>query len=295
MSVENISLIIGAVGLFLVLLYATATGHGSRKPVPTPMVSNNCSTELPTPIRIKKQTINFKPPYILSRLPPPGSCPSGYYNFTDEFGNTLCCASDNIDPYTYTCPASGELGICSMSPGIEDTRRESDDIRHYPLCQAISLQQQQSKSGKLCPRKFQYHIDPPGSTYRCCNLAAASTAIQCPSTSFCEGLSPGRNVFNTPSSCQTERLIENLTCPPGTHLLPQMKGTSVRTSDLLIPVCVGVKGNCIPAPVLKELNGIGLFNDINIDKNITNCDVYDKIVNERSIYQDYDTNISRDL
>ena len=47
MSVQNISLIIGAVGLFLVLLYATATGHGSIKPILSPIVqNNNCITEL---------------------------------------------------------------------------------------------------------------------------------------------------------------------------------------------------------------------------------------------------------
>ncbi len=232
-------------------------------------------------IRIPKYKSNERSPnYHLSSLPSVGTCPNGYTFFTDTEGNSLCCGTSKIDALSHSCPATGPDGTCAMAPGIEDTRNVSGDIRHYPLCQKIAIQQQQERSGKLCPRIYPNHVTTAGS-YKCCRGSVNQSKTDCVGSNLCSGLRPGQNMFNTPNSCETERLYEKLTCPPGTNMVKTLKGTSSKTKDLSIPVCVGVKGNCIDKPALDALRTLGLFQDINPEKNIMNCNVYNKVFNER--------------
>ena len=60
-------------------------------------------------------------------------------------------------------------------------------------------------------------------------------------------------------------------------MVPNMPGNTTKTKGLSLPVCVGVKGNCIPKKALDELRNLGYFQDIDPNKNIMNCDVYSKI------------------
>jgi hypothetical protein len=168
-----------------------------------------------------------------------------------------------------------------MTPGIEDTTGESGDIRHYPVCQEIAAQMQQAASGKLCPRKYRNHaLQAPG-MYKCCGGPLSAGGTDCAGGAFCTGLVGGQTIFNTPSSCEKELLLEKIECPPGTTLVESMKGSSPRTNGLNMPVCVGVQGNCMPQESLEKLRQVGLFNDINLEKNILNCKVYNKVYNER--------------
>jgi hypothetical protein len=64
-------------------------------------------------------------------------------------------------------------------------------------------------------------------------------------------------------------------------MVSDMKGSGKRTQDLMIPLCVGGKGNCLARTVLTKLRAAGYFTDIDIDKNILNCDVYHKVYNDR--------------
>lgn len=280
MQSETILLITGFAGIIIVLLFAIAMGiHNGTLSMPYKQDCDADAVNLPP----RHRSNNAKGSYSLSTLLPAGTCPSGYTNYADVTGNTLCCGSSKIDIYNHTCQAPGTEGICSMSPGIEDTRNISGDIRHYPVCQKISYQQQQERSGNYCPMKYPSHVNIPGAPgqYKCCAGSLQAGATDCIGNSFCSGLVGSQNMFNTPKSCETERLFEKIMCPPGTHMIPDMPGTNERTKGLRLPVCVGVKGNCIPRRALDELRNLGFFQDINPDKNVMNCDVYSKIYNDR--------------
>jgi hypothetical protein len=289
MQLQEILLLAGAVGIALVLMFAISMGI-SNSTLAIPKIgrnadvddNDNCPASRDT-IRIPKYKKQASPTYHLSNLLSAGTCPTGYTHFADAHGNSLCCGSSNIDVFSHTCSATGPDGVCSMVPGIEDERQISGDVRFYPVCQEIILQQQMAASGQLCPRKFPTHVNIPAShgLYKCCRGAANSSNTDCAGGASCAGLIGGQNMFNTPDSCETDRLLEKLTCPPGTNMVEKLHGTSVRTKDLSIPVCVGVKGNCIDKKALDELRALGYFQDINPEKNIMNCDVYQKVYNER--------------
>jgi hypothetical protein len=282
MQSETILLIVGLLGIIIVFLFAIAMGI-SNGTITMPYARDDTCASDDNINLLRFKGGNKTPTYALSNMLPAGACPSGYTNFTDPAGNTLCCGSSNIDIYNHTCFAPGPEGICSMSPGIEDTRNISGDVRHYPLCQKISFQQQQARSGNYCPRKYQHHVNIPGSNgvYKCCAASLLPGATDCISNASCTGLIGQQNVFNTPNSCEAVLLQEKLICPPGTHMVNDMPGNTKTTKGLSLPICVGVKGNCIPKLALDSLRKIGLFQDINPDKNIMNCDVYSKIYVDR--------------
>lgn len=280
LSPTAISIGLGMIGMIIVLLFATAMGYGNGTLAPAIFKqSNQCAPVIDKPARYK--TVNKRSSYPLSNLLPAGPCPTGYTHFADIWGQAQCCASPNIDIYSRTCSAKGTNGVCSMVPGIEDTRGESGDIRHYPVCQEIATQMQQEASGKLCPRKYpNYALQSPG-IHKCCGGPLSAGGTDCAGGAFCSGLVGGQTIFNTPTSCEKVLLLEKIDCPPGTTLVESMKGGSPRTSGLSMPVCVGVQGNCMPRASLNKLRQIGLFGDIDLDKNILNCDVYNKVYNER--------------
>ena len=124
-------LIVGLVGIILVLLFAMASGVGrAQAPV---VISKECTPE-PMP-RLSKASLKCPP----SGIAPTGKCPPNYTNYADNNGDTLCCASSNIDIYSHKCPASGPNGICSMAPGLEDPRSPTYHKKMYPLCQTLNL------------------------------------------------------------------------------------------------------------------------------------------------------------
>ena len=286
MELQQILLIAAACGVALVLMFAISMGI-SNNTLAMPTIKkigdadeNDTCQSSSTTIKIPKYKKHSSPTYHLSNLLSAGTCPTGYTHFADSYGNALCCGSPNIDVFNHTCPATGPDGVCSMTPGIEDSRMISGDVKHYPVCQEIIRQQQKARSGELCPRRFPTHVSI-GGHYKCCKGVANSSKTDCSGGPSCAGLYGGQNMFNTPLSCETDRLLEKVSCPPGTNLVEKLKGTSPRTRDLSIPVCVGVKGNCIDKDVLDELRLLGYFQDIDPNKNIMNCDVYQKVYNER--------------
>lgn len=295
----HILLAIGAVGIILILMYSTSTGVGNKTltaPVTTGL--DRCPQSGGVPKPVAHTAVYKKSSYVLSSLPSVGSCPPGYTNFNDANGNYLCCASSKIDPYSHTCSALGAEGVCGMAPGIEDTRKVSGDIRHYPLCQAITKQKQQQNSGRYCPRRFPNYIAIPGvgNLYKCCAGPISPGGTDCMSPQSCSSLAPGQNIFTAPSSCEKEALLEKEQCPPGTNMVRSMKGTSNTMKNLTLPVCVGVTGNCFPLSVLSKLKDAGFLRDININTNIINCEIYNKVYNEKSISEaDVETTLDADL
>ena len=281
MQNQTILLITGIVGIIIVLMFAISMGIGNNT-LSMPFKQEYASdTNVITPPRLK--SVNKKASYSLSNVLTVGPCPVGYVHYADSVGNSLCCGSSKIDVFNHTCSALGPDGVCSMTPGIEDTRNISGDVVHYPVCQKISHQQQQESNGHYCPRKFPNHATIPGTSgqYKCCAGSINAGATDCVSGASCSGLVGGQNMFNTPKSCETVRLFEKLMCPPGTYMIPDMPGSTPKTSGLMMPVCVGVKGNCMPRRSLDELRKLGYFQDIDVEKNIMNCDVYSKVYNER--------------
>jgi hypothetical protein len=284
MQTDAILLITGLGGIIIVLLFAISMGISNS--TLTMPYTKECSADSNKNVNIippSHKSVNKKSSYTLSRLLSVGTCPDGYINFTDSNGNSLCCGSANIDVFNHTCAAPGREGVCSMSPGIEDTRQISGDVEHYPLCQKIAYQQQEERSGKFCPKKYPNHIAIPGANgqYKCCAGLLKPGATDCLNSASCSSLVGSQNMFNTPTSCETVRMFEKLMCPPGTQMVPNMPGTSVKTKGLSIPVCVGVKGNCMPKKSLDALRDLGYFQDIDPSKNIMNCEVYNKVYNER--------------
>ena len=279
MQAQTVLLITGIAGIIIVLMFAISMGiaNGSLS-MPYSQKCDSSDVIPPSHRSVKK-----KASYTLSSLLPVGACPSGYLHYTDSLGHSLCCGSSKIDVFNHTCTAPGREGVCSMTPGIEDTRNISGDIFHYPLCQKIAHQQQEERSGRFCPKVYPNHVSIPGTNgqYKCCGGSITVGATDCNNGVSCSGLIGSQNMFNTPKSCETVLLNEKLMCPPGTHMIKDMPGTTPKTSGLAMPVCIGVKGNCMPRKSIDELRKLGYFLDIDPDKNIMNCDVYSKVYNER--------------
>lgn len=280
METQTVLLITGIAGIIIVLLFTISMGIGNGA-LSLPY-TQKCDTSFDI-IPPSHRSVNKKTSYSLSQLLPAGSCPIGYIHYADSNGNSLCCGSSKIDVFNHTCTAPGRDGICSMAPGIEDTRVISGDVFHYPLCQKIAHQQQQERSGNFCPKNYPNHVTIPGTNnlYKCCAGAVTVGATDCNNGISCSGLVGNQNMFNTPKSCERELLNEKLMCPPGTHMIKDMPGNTSKTSGLSLPVCIGVKGNCMPKKSLDELRKLGFFIDIDPNKNIMNCDVYSKVYNER--------------
>jgi hypothetical protein len=276
--ITTIPLIIGLVGVLVIIVFAIANGIGNGTLGNVIVHKERCPVDKEVEKAVPYRVVTTKSSYKLSNIIAAGSCPTGYTYFTDSNGISLCCASSNIDIYSRTCAASGAESICAMSPGISDTRNPDT---HYPECKKISLQQQQRMSGKLCPMAYPNYATTTGAGYKCCAGPLAAGGTDCLAGSSCMGLNKGQNIFNTPSSCEKSLLLENTTCPSGTHMVPNLKGTSKKTRDLNLPVCVGVHGNCMPRGVLNKLRMAGYFTDIDFDKNIINCDVFNKVYNDR--------------
>jgi hypothetical protein len=276
-SPTTIMLGIGFVGILIVFLFSLSMGksHGAGPLISIGSGSGQCDSDVPKPV--SRASISKPSSYALSSVPAAGACPTGYTQYNDMGGNSLCCASSNIDQYGHTCSAKGATGICAMVPGIDDARGGSQP---YPLCQAIVKQQQEMNSGRLCPRRFPNYVSIPG-VHKCCGGVPNAAGTDCLSGASCTSLLSGQTVFNTPNSCDRLLLNESLQCPPGTHMVSDMKGTSVKTQNLTLPICVGVSGNCFPNEVLQSLQANGLFTDINIQTNILNCDVYNKVYVDR--------------
>jgi hypothetical protein len=276
----TVLLICGLIGIIVVLGFAIASGAGNGT-FDNLLEKNKCPTTDTNGMTkpVPYSAVAVKASYKLSTLSAAGSCPVGYTSFTDMDGASLCCASSNIDVYSRKCAAKGAESICAMAPGIPDTRNLGN--AYYPECKLIAKQQTQALSGKLCPMAFPNYATLTGSGYKCCSGPLAPGGTDCLGGGSCTGLSNGQNVFNTPSSCEKSLLLEQTQCPAGTHMVPDMKGSATRTRDLMIPLCVGGKGNCIARTVLVKLRTAGYFTDIDLDKNILNCDVYDKVYNDR--------------
>jgi len=128
-------LIVGLFGIILVLLFAMASGYGRGHQ--TIIVNQKCDNNNKADdwMLAGKKVGNC----VSSKLVPAGVCPTGYTNFTDGEGNTLCCGSSNVEPYSHKCPALGPKGICAMAPGIEDTRPGVSKKTYYPLCQTMII------------------------------------------------------------------------------------------------------------------------------------------------------------
>jgi hypothetical protein len=279
---QTILLAVGLVLIIIVLMFAMSMGLSTKSyKMAEYQEEKKCTPEAPKPV--PRNVVFRKSSYRLSNLLPPGPCPTGYTNFIGNEGNTLCCATTNIDPYSHICSAGGSEGVCSMTPGIEDNRGDSSDIKHYPVCQVISKQQQDAKSGRFCPRRFPNWVSIPNTNglYKCCGGPLSPGGVDCISNKLCKGLAHGQSVFNTPDSCETVRLLESISCPKTTNLIKDMKGTSGRTNGLSMPICIGPKGNCFPRGVLQKFRDLGMFTDIDLDKNILNCEIYNKVYNDR--------------
>jgi len=277
----TVIIICGLIGIIVVLGFAIASGAGNGTLDKIMNKRGSCPTTdggIAKPV--PHSAVSAKSSYKLSTLLVAGACPVGYTSYTDLNGAALCCASSNIDIYSRTCAATGSESICAMSPGIPDTR-DPDNAPHYPECKRIAKQQTEMLSGKLCPMAFPNYATMSGSGYKCCAGPLAAGGTDCLSGVSCTGLTSGQNPFNTPSSCEKALLLERVQCPTGTHMVPDMKGSTSRTSSLSIPLCVGVHGNCLAKGVLDSLRSVGYLTDINPDNNIINCDVYKKVYNDR--------------
>lgn len=277
MAVSSTSMLtVGLVGIILVLLFALASGVGnSSRPV---IIKEDCKSNK---IGIKQKTPPKNCP--LSDLDVAGMCPMNYTNYTDGDGNTLCCASSNIDPYSHTCPAQGPNGVCSMAPGLEDRRSPSDEPAFYPLCQSIRNEQVLTKGASSCPRKYPHYLQLVGK-FICCGTLPSPTATDCPDpAASCHALWGEQNVLNSPDSCEARKLQDSIICPTGTSLNPKMQITDPKTKKVLyVPSCQGVTNTCYPRRILNKCVENGGCSKLDIDNSISNCEIYTKIFNERS-------------
>jgi len=277
-------LIIGLVGIIAVLLFAMATGVGRSEP--PIVIKQDCKPKRIQPL--KNLILNCP----LSKLDTAGICPSGYTNFTDGAGNTLCCASSNIDPYLRKCPASGPTGICSMAPGLEDSRSPTGDKKFYPMCQNVRREQTVQRGNDKCPSKYPHYLQLQGSGgYRCCATPVTSDETKCPDDrNSCSNLFGNQTVFNTPDSCEAMKFQSTLKCPVGTNLNKKQYLSDPKTKfKIHVPACNGSSNICYPRAVLNKCIELGGCTKLNIDRSLSNCEVYDKLFNTRSIeFKDVD-------
>lgn len=158
MELWQICLICGAIGLLIVLLISLSTGIGNGNLTPALKFDDKCDKSKKVELPPRHASVKDKSSYKLSTFRPPGSCPVGYTFFTDLDGNSLCCGSPNINIYERTCSARGKEGVCSLVPGIVDTRDDSYSSKTYPMCYEIAESHQLRESGSFCPAKYKYHV-----------------------------------------------------------------------------------------------------------------------------------------
>jgi hypothetical protein len=280
-------LIIGLVGIIAVLLFSLATGVGRSEP--PIVIKQDCK---PKRIQQLKNIKNSSLTCPASKLDATGLCPMGYTNFTDAEGNTLCCASSNIDPYSHKCPASGPNGICAMAPGLEDIRSSAEDKKFYPLCQNVRYEQIQKKGLDKCPAQLPHYLQMQGSSaYKCCATHVTSDQTKCPDpNNSCSSLFGIQTVFNSSDSCEAMKFQNSLKCPIGTNLNKKQHLTDPKTKlDIFVPACNGPSNICYPRAVLEKCIELGTCSKLNIDKSLSNCEIYDKLFNKRSIeFKDVD-------
>jgi hypothetical protein len=197
-SLSNPTLLtMGLIGIIVVLLFSLATGVGRSEP--PIVIKQDCKPKRMATMRDFLGNRGGSSDCTISKYEPAGICPIGYTNFTDGDGNTLCCASSNIDIYSHKCPASGPNGICAMAPGLEDIR--SPDGTTYPLCQNVGYEQTRKRGSEKCPSKFPNYLQLAGSNYSCCGTPVTVDATKCTGSS-CSSLVAGQTIFNTPDSCE---------------------------------------------------------------------------------------------
>lgn len=269
-------LIVGLMGIILVLLFALASGVGrAQKPV---IIKEDCK---PKPFNFQLQRSKNCP---VSGLAGAGICPTGYTNFTDGEGNTLCCASSNIDPYAHKCPASGPTGICSMAPGLEDPRSPPGEHKLYPMCQNLRQEQSVVKGLTLCPRRLPNYLQSSVNSYKCCATVPGASAANCPDpNNSCSSLFGNQTILNTPDSCEAIKLQSIVTCPVGTSLNPRMQITDPKTKQVVVvPSCQGVTNTCYPRKVLEKCKQLGGCSRVDFEHSLSNCEVYNSIFNDRT-------------
>jgi hypothetical protein len=270
-------LTIGLFGIILVLLFALASGVGrSQAPI---IIKEDCK-----PKRLRKIKKDENCP--TSGLAPAGICPNGFTNFTDSEGNTLCCASSNIDPYTHKCPASGPSGICSMAPGLEDLRAPSEDRVFYPMCQNVRQEQAFSRGAAVCPSKYPHYLQNQGSSsFKCCANIPGPSDAECPEKSAsCTSMFGNQTVFNSPDTCEAIKFQSGVKCPSGTSLNAKMQITDPKTKKVIyVPACQGITNTCYPRKVLDKCSQLGACSRLNIEQTMSNCDVYNAVFNDRTM------------
>lgn len=287
-SLSNPTLLtMGLFGIIVVLLFSMATGVGRSDPAI--VIKQDCKPKRMSTMRDYLSSSGGSE-CIISKYSPAGVCPTGYTNFADGDGNTLCCASSNIDPYSHKCPASGPNGICAMAPGLEDIR--SPDGRTYPLCQNVRYEQTKKSGSDKCPTKFPNYLQL-GSRYSCCATPITVDATKCPDKkNSCTSLAPSQTIFSSPDSCETLKFIATLdACPLGTNLNPKHYLSDSKTPRTMnVPACSSSSNICYPRAVIEKCILMGGCSKINIDKTLVNCDVYDNLFNKRSIeFKDVDS------
>jgi hypothetical protein len=264
-------LIVGLTGIIAVLLFAIASGYG-RTPQ-TIIVNQKCDTKPPSNglewLQAPKKNIGCPKSF----LKPAGVCPTGYYNYTDGDGNTLCCGSKNIDPYAHTCPAMGPLGVCSMAPGIKDERSVNGKKSYYPLCQDITKKQEVELSRKTCPPQYPYlRMSDSDTGYKCC-----ASEISCDTS--CDRLKSDKDIFTSSNSCEALKFLSELECTDlSKPILITLSGELYGGKGTKrVPVCP--KNNSFPRIVLEKCVSLGFCSNITIAKNRYNADVAKNINN----------------
>lgn len=268
-------LIVGLVGIIGVLLFAMASGYGRSQQ--TIVVNQKCETKPDNGLDWIYNAKN-KTGCSVSSLKPPGVCPTGYYNYTDGEGNTLCCGSKNIDPYAHTCPALGPQGVCSMAPGTENTRVPGVKS-YYPLCQDITNKQDNEISRKICPPQYPYFLkmSSPDKSFKCCGSKPAS-GTSCPSDTSCDSLKTGEDIFTAPNSCEALKFLSGLVCNDSSKpIITRLRDhNNINSKMKSVPVCL--KSGGYPREVLEKCKSLGFCSDIkNIDKFRYNDDVITQI------------------
>jgi hypothetical protein len=93
-----------------------------------------------------------------------------------------------------------------------------------------------------------------------------------------------QNIFNTPKSCEALQFLNTLTCPYGTTFNPTNTVTDIKTKNTkTAPSCNGPTNICYPRAVLQKCISMGYCSNINIDTSLSNCEVYDKVFNIKSM------------
>lgn len=286
-SLSNPTLLtMGLIGIIVVLLFSLATGVGRSEP--PIVIKQDCKPKRMPTMRDLLSSSSSSSSCIVSKFEPAGICPTGYTNFTDGDGNTLCCASSKIDPYSHKCSATGPNGICAMSPGLEDSR--SPDGGTYPICQNVRYEQSRIRGSEKCPPKFPNYLQRGVAAYSCCGTPVTVDETKCPDTNnSCSSLTLGQNIFSAPNSCETLKFISAInTCPLGLNFNPKTTVADDKSQKTYsVPTCSGSPFSCYPREVLEKCILLGGCSKVNINTSLANCEIYDKVFNKRTMnFQD---------